>query len=104
MPEGFTKAFAERLNSSSTLNVKEAEDGDEVLAGHGYIAPGHSHMVIAKRNGKAYIRVYQAEKVSGHRPSIDVLFNSLAEHYSNELVAAIMTGMGRDGDDCIKNI
>ena len=97
MPEGFTKAFAERLNASSFLNVKEAEDGDKVLPGCGYLAPGHSHMTIERKNGSDVIRVFKGEKVSGHRPSIDVLFDSLADQCGSDLVAAIMTGMGRDG-------
>lgn len=97
MPEGFTKAFAERLNASSHLNVKEAEDGDRVLPGCGYLAPGHSHMTIERKNGHSVVRVFQGDKVSGHRPSIDVLFDSLADQCGSELVAAIMTGMGRDG-------
>jgi two-component system, chemotaxis family, protein-glutamate methylesterase/glutaminase len=104
MPEGFTKAFAERLNSVSTLNVKEAEDGDRVLPGCGYIAPGHSHMTIERKSSGDVVRVFKSDKVSGHRPSIDVLFNSLAENCSPELVAVIMTGMGRDGADGILKI
>jgi two-component system chemotaxis response regulator CheB len=99
MPEGFTKAFAERLDSISALNVKEAEDGDKVLPGCGYIAPGHSHMTIERKNGGDIIRVFQSDKVSGHRPSIDVLFSSLAEYCTPQLVGVIMTGMGRDGAD-----
>lgn len=75
MPEGFTTAFSKRLNDSSNLEVKEAEDGDDVLPGHGYVAPGHSHMNIVKKGDKYKIRVFQSEKVSGHMPSIDVLFD-----------------------------
>jgi len=104
MPEGFTKAFAERLNSVSTLNVKEAEDGDRVLPGCGYLAPGHSHMTIERKYGGDGVRVFKKDKVSGHMPSIDVLFGSLAEYCSPELVAVIMTGMGRDGADGILKI
>ncbi|HEY1407103.1 MAG TPA: chemotaxis response regulator protein-glutamate methylesterase, partial [Spirochaetota bacterium] len=104
MPEGFTKAFAERLNSVSTLNVKEAEDGDRVVPGCGYLAPGHSHMAVERHSGGDIVRVFKKEKVSGHMPSIDVLFSSLAENCSPELVAVIMTGMGRDGADGILKI
>ncbi|HPS57202.1 MAG TPA: chemotaxis response regulator protein-glutamate methylesterase [Spirochaetota bacterium] len=104
MPEGFTTAFSKRLDESSTLKVKEAEDGDDVLPGHGYIAPGHSHMEIV-RKGKGYkIRIFQAEKVSGHMPSIDVLFNSMAENVGSNTVGVIMTGMGRDGAEGLKKI
>lgn len=104
MPEGFTKAFAERLNGVSTLSVKEGEDGDAVLPGCGYLAPGHSHMAIERRAGKDYLRVFKGEKVSGHMPSIDVLFNSLADYCSSDLVGVIMTGMGRDGAEGINRI
>ncbi|MFW5807584.1 MAG: protein-glutamate methylesterase/protein-glutamine glutaminase [Spirochaetota bacterium] len=97
MPEGFTKAFAERLNSFSALNVKEAEDGDKIEKGCAYIAPGHSHMVLEKRMGQDYVSLHKGEKVSGHRPSIDELFLSVNRYYSSEVIAVIMTGMGRDG-------
>ncbi|MCX7678850.1 MAG: chemotaxis response regulator protein-glutamate methylesterase [Spirochaetes bacterium] len=104
MPEGFTKAFAERLNSSCALDVKEAEDGDEIKPGHGYIAPGHSHMLVEKKGKNNVIRVVKGEKVSGHRPSIDVLFDSVAETYRKECIGVIMTGMGRDGASGILHI
>ena len=104
MPEGFTTAFSKRLNDSSNLSVKEAEDGDDVLPGHGYVAPGHSHMALLKRGDKYKIRVFKAEKVSGHMPSIDVLFNSVAEFAGGRSVGVIMTGMGRDGADGLLKI
>jgi two-component system chemotaxis response regulator CheB len=104
MPEGFTKAFAERLNSNSPLNIKEASDGDPVLPGCGYIAPGHSHMKVTGSNDNKVIRVFQAGKVSGHMPSIDVLFDSVADTYGGDTVAVIMTGMGKDGADGILRI
>jgi two-component system chemotaxis response regulator CheB len=104
MPEGFTKAFAERLNSSSPLEVKEAEDGDQVLPGHGYIAPGHSHMVIDRARDGDIIRLTRSEKISGHRPSIDVLFYSLAECAGSDAMGVIMTGMGKDGAAGISTI
>lgn len=97
MPEGFTAAFSKRLNDSSNLEVKEAEDGDDLIPGHGYVAPGHSHMDIVKKGDKYKIRVFKAEKVSGHMPSIDVLFDSVAEQAGSRSVGVIMTGMGKDG-------
>ncbi|HOS41178.1 MAG TPA: chemotaxis response regulator protein-glutamate methylesterase [Spirochaetota bacterium] len=104
MPEGFTKAFAERLNANSPLSVKEAADGDIVRPGWGYIAPGHSHMRIENAGGERIIRVFTADKVSGHRPSIDVLFDSVAETCGAESVGVIMTGMGKDGARGMLNI
>ncbi len=97
MPEGFTAAFSKRLNDSSKIKVKEAEDGDIVLPGHGYVAPGHSHMSIVKRRNGFQLKVYKAEKVSGHMPSIDVLFDSVAQELGEKSIGVIMTGMGRDG-------
>lgn len=105
MPEGFTKAFSARLNSNSEINVKEAENGDHIMPGCGYIAPGHSHMeILSNGNGKRTIKLFQGDKVSGHRPSIDVLFNSIAEKYTDESVCVIMTGMGQDGAEGILNV
>ncbi len=104
MPEGFTAAFSKRLNDSSELKVKEGEDGDDVLPGHGYVAPGHSHMRIVKKGGGFKLKVYNAEKVSGHRPSIDVLFNSFAEEVGDKSIGVIMTGMGRDGAEGLLKI
>ena len=104
MPEGFTRAFAERLDMMSNLNVKEAEDMDQIEPGCGYVAPGDLHITIEEKNDKRFIRVSKGEKVSGHRPSIDVLFNSMAETTGKDSVAVIMTGMGRDGADGIVRI
>lgn len=104
MPPGFTKAFAERLDSLCNISVKEAEDGDKVLNGCAYIAPGDSHIVIEKIGNTRVIRLSQTEKVSGHRPSADVLFHSLAKADSNNVIGVIMTGMGRDGATGIMEI
>ena len=101
MPEGFTKAFAERLDTMSSLNVKEAEDMDPVLPGCAFVAPGNLHISIEEKNNRRYVRVFKGEKVSGHRPSIDVLFHSMAATTGKNTVAVIMTGMGRDGADGI---
>ncbi len=104
MPEGFTRAFSERLNDNSHLIVKEAENNDDIIPGHGYIAPGHSHLSIEKKDGRYKIKLNKGEKKSGHRPSIDVLFNSLAENAGSETVGVIMTGMGKDGAEGIMKI
>jgi len=104
MPENFTKSFAERLNVISSLNVKEAEDNDIILPGCGYIAPGDKHIKIEEKKNKKIIRVSGGEKVSGHRPSIDILFNSLASTTGGNAIGVIMTGMGRDGSSGISKI
>ncbi|TGN10261.1 chemotaxis response regulator protein-glutamate methylesterase [Leptospira ilyithenensis] len=105
MPPGFTKAFAERLNSLSKISVKEAENGDVVEPGKAYIAPGDYQMKVVSKNGSKVIELEQTTTVNGHRPSIEVLFNSMSEVYGgNHLLSVIMTGMGRDGSQSITNI
>ncbi len=104
MPEGFTRAFSERLDTISELKVKEAEEGDEVKPGWAYIAPGHSHMAVDISSRSNRLRVYPGEKVRGHRPSIDVLFHSMADRFGENNIGVIMTGMGRDGADGILRI
>ncbi|MCU0822733.1 MAG: chemotaxis response regulator protein-glutamate methylesterase [Spirochaetes bacterium] len=105
MPEGFTKAFADRLNINKGIKVKEAEDGDLIKPGWGYIAPGHSHMKIVDGDKKTkLINIYKGDKVNGHRPSIDVLFESMADVFKNNAVCVIMTGMGSDGANGILKV
>lgn len=98
MPPGFTKSLADRLNSLSRIQVKEAEDQEELLGGTAYIAPGNYHMKVAKTlSGKFFINLTQEPPVSGHRPSVDVLFLSVAEQRGIPVTAVILTGMGQDG-------
>jgi len=104
MPPGFTKAFAERLDSLCYVSVKEAEDSEEAVDGCVYIAPGDSHIVMEKMNNKRIIRLSQSDKVSGHRPSADVLFQSMVKADLENNIGVIMTGMGRDGAMGIKEI
>ncbi|TGK00078.1 chemotaxis response regulator protein-glutamate methylesterase [Leptospira langatensis] len=97
MPVGFTKAFASRLNDHSKITVKEAEDGEEVRAGFGYVAPGDAHLKIESRAGRKWIALGREAPVNGHRPSVEVLFDSAIREYGSALVGVIMTGMGKDG-------
>ncbi|MCW5619941.1 MAG: chemotaxis response regulator protein-glutamate methylesterase [Burkholderiales bacterium] len=97
MPEGFTRSFAERLDSVCRIRVKEAENGERVLPGHGYIAPGHSHLLL-KRDGANYVcELNQGPLVNRHRPSVDVLFRSVANAAGRNAIGVILTGMGKDG-------
>lgn len=97
MPEAFTKSFAARLNSLCRITVKEAEDGERVLPGHAYIAPGHSHLLL-KRSGANYITALsQSAPVNHHRPSVEVLFRSAAELAGKNSIGVMLTGMGQDG-------
>lgn len=97
MPEMFTKSFAERLNSFCRMQVKEAEQGEKVLPGHVYIAPGHSHLMLALSGGQYVCELSQGSPVNRHRPSVDVLFRSAANVAGRNAVGVILTGMGRDG-------
>ncbi len=97
MPPVFTRMYAERLNNTCALEVKEAEDGDIVLPGRVLIAPGDFQMEV-ERSAKGYrIKSYKGEKVSGHCPSVDVLFESVAKAAGANSLGIILTGMGSDG-------
>ena len=99
MPAGFTKSYADRLNLSCKIRVKEAEDGDRILPGHALIAAGDFHME-AYRSGATYaVNIAGGDKVRGFRPSVDVLFHSCARYLGSNAVGLIMTGMGSDGAD-----
>jgi two-component system chemotaxis response regulator CheB len=99
MPEKFTAAFAERLNSLSRIEVREARDGDRVLPGRALLAPGNYHMEL-RRNGAEYrVRVFSSDPVNRHRPSVDVLFHSCATTVGRNGIGVILTGMGDDGAD-----
>ena len=97
MPKGFTEEFAKSLDHICPLSVKEACDGDLVSAGRVLIAPGDHHMTVEDRKLARIVRLSHSAPVNGHRPSVDVLFSSVAETYGNRCLAIIMTGMGRDG-------
>lgn len=97
MPPGFTASFARRMNEQCAVKVTEATDGAPVERGHVYIAPGSRHLEVALK-GKEYIcRLHDGAPVCGHRPSVDVLFRSVAEVAGAEALGIILTGMGRDG-------
>lgn len=97
MPEGFTKMFADRLNATSDIEVKEANSGDLLIAGRALICPGDRHMRVRRSNAGDVVVLTDDERVNGHRPSVDVLFRSVAESYGSHSVAVLMTGMGDDG-------
>ncbi|MBB5226088.1 chemotaxis response regulator protein-glutamate methylesterase [Treponema ruminis] len=98
MPAGFTKEFANSLNKICALNVKEAEDNEPIEGGTIYIAPGNYHIYVEQTNfGKKMLRLSQEPQRNGHRPSADVLFESVAKVYQNHALGVIMTGMGKDG-------
>ncbi|MBP7460570.1 MAG: chemotaxis response regulator protein-glutamate methylesterase [Candidatus Delongbacteria bacterium] len=97
MPPVFTRSLADRLNSLSQIGVKEAEDGEMIRPGQAYIAPGDFHMTLRKNRDGFIVRTSKEPSQLINRPSVDVLFESAAEYFSNDLLAVIMTGMGHDG-------
>jgi two-component system chemotaxis response regulator CheB len=97
MPEKFTAMFAERLNSLCAIEVREAKDGDRVLPGRALIAPGGRHMMLKRSGAQYYVEVADGPVVNRHKPSVDVLFRSVAQVAGRNALGVIMTGMGDDG-------
>lgn len=97
MPEGFTRSFARRLDGLCKISVCEAAGGERVLPGHAFIAPGHSHLLLARSGANYVTQLDQGPPVNRHRPSVDVLFESAAKWAGKNAVGVILTGMGKDG-------
>ena len=97
MPEFFTKQFADRLNQECEIYVKEAEDGDKLYKGQALIAPGNKHMMLKGSPSNFHVQIMDGPRVNHHRPSIDVLFKSVARYAGNWAIGVLLTGMGRDG-------
>lgn len=97
MPPRFTGAFANRLNNECPMTIHEAVHDQPVERGHVYIAPGAHHLELARRNGRFHCLLHDQEPVSGHRPSVDVLFRSAARIAGPITIGVILTGMGKDG-------
>ena len=104
MPEHFTASFARRLDETCRMSVKEAQDGDTVIRGRALIAPGNMHTLLKRSGARYYVEVRPGPLVSRHRPSVDVLFRSAARYAGRNTVAAIMTGMGDDGANGMKEL
>ncbi len=97
MPPVFTRMYAERLNKSCAMEVKEAQNGDRVYQGRVLIAPGDYHMRIKKSGAIYTVECFKGERVNGHCPSVDVLFDSVAKQVRKNAIGVILTGMGYDG-------
>ncbi|WP_334058511.1 protein-glutamate methylesterase/protein-glutamine glutaminase [Alteromonas sp. S005] len=97
MPAGFTSTYARRLDSVCQMQVKEAKGGERLLPGQAYLAPGDKHMEIERSGADYRIRLTDGPRVSGHKPSVDVLFNSLCKSAGNNAIGVLLTGMGSDG-------
>ncbi len=97
MPAGFTKSFANRLDSLCQISVKEAEGGERILPGHAYIAPGDKHLLLARSGANYVTQLSDEPPVNRHKPSVDVLFDSAAAFAGKNVIGVILTGMGKDG-------
>lgn len=97
MPPSFTRSFAARLDKNSSLTVVEARHGEPILPGHAYVAPGGHHLKVQLGPRGLLSHVYEGDLVSGHQPSVDVLFHSVADQVGQRSVGVVLTGMGRDG-------
>jgi len=97
MPAGFTHSFAQRLDRLCRITVKEAEDGERVLPGHTYIAPGDRHLKLARSGANYVVALDSGAPVNRHKPSVDVLFRSAAEQGGRNVIGVLLTGMGKDG-------
>jgi two-component system chemotaxis response regulator CheB len=104
MPEKFTGAFAARLNSLSQIEVREAVNGDRVIPGRALIAPGGRHMLLKRSGAQYHVEIVDGPQVSRHRPSVDVLFRSVAKCAGKNALGIIMTGMGDDGARGLKEM
>lgn len=104
IPEAFSKTFAQRLDGLSAMTVKEAEDGDQILRGHVYIAPGSHHMLIERDGARFVCRLHDGPPVNRHKPAVDVMFRSVAQNIGANAVGILLTGMGNDGAQGLKEL
>ena len=104
MPPKFTASFASRLNEECAVRVKEAEDGDSVVTGQVLIAPGGYHMVLGRSGANYFVKITDGPRVKHQKPSVDVLFDSVAQYAGSNAVGAILTGMGDDGASGLLNM
>ena len=104
IPEAFSAPFAARLDRSSPMRVCQAEDGQPILQGHVYIAPGHRHLTVERSGTRFRCRLHDTAPVNRHRPSVDVLFDSVATNLGGNAVAILLTGMGADGANGMLNM
>jgi two-component system, chemotaxis family, protein-glutamate methylesterase/glutaminase len=104
IPEAFSGPFAQRMNSLSAMTVCEAQDGQHIVPGHVYIAPGNRHLLVTRDGARYVCRLHNGSPVNRHRPSVDVLFRSVAQHVGPNAVGVLLTGMGDDGARGLKEM
>lgn len=104
IPAAFSAPFSRRMNGCSEVTVCEAEDGQAILPGHVYVAPGHSHLRVEEVAGGLICKLGQDEAINRHRPSVEALFDSVADYVDRGVVAVMLTGMGADGAEAMKRL
>jgi len=104
MPPGFTKMFSDRMNSLCEMEVKEAATGDQIIPGRILLAPGGFQMEIFRKDGKYFVRVFEGPLVNGHCPSVEVMMRSVAKIYGRNAIGIMLTGMGGDGAEGMKEM
>lgn len=104
IPESFSKPFAERMNRYSPMTVTQAEDGEQIVPGHVYIAPGGRHLLVVRDGARFRCQLSDGPAVNRHRPSVDVMFRSVAQNIGPNAVGVILTGMGDDGAEGMKEM
>lgn len=101
IPAAFSKPFAERLNKNSAMTVAEASNGQQILPGHAYVAPGGKHLQVVRDGARFVCRLLDTEPVNRHKPSVEVMFNSVAINVGSNSLCVLLTGMGDDGSDAM---
>ena len=104
IPEAFSKPFAERMDKNSDMTVYEAVDGQQILPGHVYIAPGNRHLIVERIGARYLCRLNDGPPVNRHKPSVDVMFRSVAQNVGSNAIGVILTGMGTDGAEGLKEM
>jgi len=104
IPEAFSKPFPERMNGVSAMNVCEAQDGQQILPGNVYIAPGSKHLLVERSGARFICRLNDGSPVNRHKPSVDVMFRSVAQNIGANAISVMLTGMGNDGAQGMKEM
>ncbi len=101
IPAAFSKPFSERLNANSAMTFTQAENGQQILPGHGYLAPGDRHLEVVRDGARFICKLRDTEPVNRHKPSVEVMFNSVAKNVGANALCVLLTGMGDDGADAM---
>ena len=104
IPKAFSTPFAERMNRSCPMTVFEAQDGQQIMPGHAYIAPGDRHLLVVRSGARWICRLDDGSPVNRHKPSVDVLFRSVAQQAGYNAIGVLLTGMGKDGAQGLKEM